>query len=293
VADTPSAYSYEAPDRADAVDPAGIEAEVQALIDVIREFNAGPAIDAWFTVRAYGGATCPPEVTYDSADNGYVTYFDGQCEASGRYWFKGPMTTYTVTLNTLENTEVYDVRPYLLTETLPWSGQLIKGQSDVYDAQSDLDYNCSCTAALLQAEEATLLHWASYTDGPTHLDGPDRDADAWMNRGTLSNMWMYITEDAVAGRWSAKLDGSVTGHGEDYGDIEMYVELGGERLQDGTLLCDPGTGGEFVVRHSATGIRTSFKLELAAGSCQGCATVAGSPVCIDLSPIVSFEGAPW
>ncbi len=288
----PSAYAYEAGTQDDAVDLVELQADAQAVLDDLRVYNAGPIIDAWYDAHTYAGRDCPLETISETAENGYVVYFDGECVAADRYWFKGPMTTYDFEDNRLEAFEVYDLRPYLEGDSA-WTGQAIKGQTDVYDAESTLDFNCSCTATIASSlADPNAPAWFSYTDGPSHWTAPTADTAAWMNNGITSNIFMWFSTTASDSRWQAVVNGSVTGVGATYGNIALDIRLAGSQLEQG-VLCDPGLTFSVEARRSSTGARTRMEFETAAGACSACAVVGDGEVCLDLTNALDWEGAPW
>lgn len=288
----PSAYTFDGDTNDDDVDLARLQAEVQAVLDGIRTYNAAPIIDAWYDAHTYSDVYCPAETISDTEANGYVVYFDSECVSEDRYWFKGPMTTYTFEDNTLADLEVYDLRPYLEVTTTEWTGRALKGQTDVFDAESSLDFNCSCTAALASAaSDPNALGWVSYTDGPAHWIAPTADPDVWINQGITSNLFMRFSRDGDA-RWEAEILGSVTGAAEVYGNVAIELRLGGVQLEQG-LLCDPDSEFAIEARQSSTGARTRMEFETADGACSACATVGEGEVCVDLTPALDWESSPW
>ena len=290
--DLPSAYTYAGEAVDDTPDPAVVQAELQAFFDEVRGFNGGPVIDDWYDVHRYADAACPAETITDSDANGHVVYFDGLCRAQERYWFKGPMTAYTFADNDLLAFEVFDFRPHLEKLTAAWTGQVIKGQTDIFDEVSDLDFNCSCTA--LRASASTnpdSLQWASYTDGPSHWVAPSADPDAWNNQGIQSNLWMWF-ERTQTTAWQAQIEGAVNNVGEVYGTVELELRMAGHGFGD-DLACDEGTNFWVELRRSTTGTRTALDFRTTPGSCEACAPVGDTQVCVDLANALDWEGTPW
>lgn len=290
---TPTAYTYESPVVEGQADPVVIQSEVQDTLDNLRTFNAGPLITAWFQIRAYGDDMCPGETIWDSEDDGHVIYFDILCVVDDHIWFKGPMTTYAFEDNTLQQFEVYDPIRYMDGVKPYYTGQAIKGQTDVYDMTSDLDYNCSCTAILAEGDdEAGDFHtWLSYTDGPSHLTAPESDPTLWMNQGIFSHLYLQFDRATEGTRWQANLEGSVTGYTATYGDIELDLEIAGF-YDGGVRTCEKGGGGTVEVRHTVTGQRTAMTFTVDE-TCNACADVGDGTVCLDFSTLADWEDSPW
>jgi hypothetical protein len=291
--EAPSAYTYTSPEVEDIADPVVMQEEVQDVIDNLRTFNAGPVIDAWFAARAYGDDLCPDETISDSAANGHVTYFDILCVVDDRIWFKGPMTSYEFTDNDLIKFEMYDPKPYMDGVKAYWTGTAIKGQSDVYDTESDLDYNCSCTAILADGPDVKELFysWLSYTDGPSHLTAPESDPSLWMNQGIFSHLFLQFDRKVDDPRWQANLVGELSGYTSTYGDVELDLEISGD-LIDGVITCEPGTGGTMSARHTDTGVRTELDI-VVDEDCNSCSPVGDGEVCLNFTELMNWDSDPW
>jgi hypothetical protein len=285
------AHPYEEAGNAAVVDPALLQSELQALVDTLRSYNATPVLDSWAAVRAYGDANCPSETITESEANGTTTYFERLCIANDVTYFKGPMTVYDFTENTLLAFEVADVQTNVELDGSLWTGRLMKGQTDIYEPGSTLDYNCSCTAALASSSTNAIEQWWTYTDGPTHWSGPEDDG-TWMDRGVQSNLYQHYAEYTDAGYWWVRVRGAVTGHADVYGSVELDIMLGGPTTAPQS--CAPSSTAQAVMRHTDTGRSTPLVFTFEGGvSCSACAPVDGGEVCVDFAPLHAWEGSPW
>jgi hypothetical protein len=290
--DLPSAYVYQGEVVEDVVDPVEMQVELQDLLDNIREFNGNQTMAAYGQARAYGDELCPLETVTETPEDGTTVYFDRLCVVDDRYWFKGPMTTYTFSDNTLDQFEIYDFAPQLHEiESTPWTGMAMKGQTDIFDSENTMDFNCSCTAVTAVSPPlGTEQRWFTYTDGPSHWIAPEA-ADSWINQGIQSHMWIAFWLDKTDGDFEAVLEGSVTGYGSEYGSIDLDMTVDGTRGDDG-VTCAPGTGGTAQLRHTTTGVRTDMTL-VTDDSCDACGDVAGTTLCVDLTHLADWDSAPW
>ena len=290
---TASAWEYTPEETSVVIDAGAMQRELQALVDNLRGYNATPVLDAWDGVRAYGDEACPAETVTESAANGTSTYFERLCVANHRTYFKGPMTVWQFTDNDLLAFEVDDIAQHVMLDGSLFSGRVMKGQTDVYEITSDLDYNCSCTAAVAASENAERLQWWTYTDGPTHWTGPEDDG-TWMDAGHQSNVYQHYSRRPTDGVWNVVIEGSVTGHAEIYGSVDMLISIGGG-MED-LRTCGNAATIEVVMRHTETGQSATLTFGMdPSQACYGCAVVAEdqSPVCIDFSGLNDWEDAPW
>ena len=293
VAVRPSAYSYETSSQDDSEDLGVMQAEIQFILDNIRSYNGGPVIDAWYEAHRYSDGACPNDIITETEINGTVVYFDSECISQDRYWFKGPMTTYTFADKDFQGFDVADFLPYLEGgyDTL-WTGQAIKGQTDVYDAESDLDFNCSCTAVrAVSIADPDALEWLSYSDGPAHWISPSADPTEWMNEGVLSHLFIRYKRESTS-RWEVSLQGSITGATEVYGDVALELIIGGMGTGD-ELNCNPDTYMHVEARRTATGARTAMDLLFEGGACSACTAVGSGEVCLDITEAVDWQEVPW
>lgn len=286
----PSPYTYEPEDAGGGVDPAVMQAELQAVVDRIRTFHGRAILDAYGQARGYGDTRCPVETETDTVENGHSVYFEGLCVAGTRYWFKGPMTTYAFVDTPLDAFEVFDFAAHDEHLGVGWTGAALKGQTDIYDARSDLDFNCSCTA--LDAMSATdgERRWFSYVDGPSHWVASDAPA-AWIDGGLQVQLYVVLarTDDAA---WRARVAGTVTGATDTYGTIDLDLTLSGTHGADGAVRCDAGSG-TVGMRYTTTGVRTELVLEAPDGGCSLCGPVGDETVCVDVSALQAWDTAPW
>jgi hypothetical protein len=290
---TASAWEYAAEDATFVVDVGVMQRELQTLVNELRGYNATPVLDAWGGVRAYGDELCPAETVTESAENGTSTYFERLCIANERTYFKGPMTVWDFTDNDLLAFEVVDVAENVRLDGTLYSGRAMKGQTDVYELASDLDYNCSCTAVVGASDAVDEKQWWTYTDGPTHWTGPEDDG-TWMEEGHQSNVYQHYRRSPDEGEWSVVIEGAVTGHAEVYGSVSLMLSYSGSL--DDLATCPNTSSVEAVVRDTATGQSTTLTFGMDPSKpCFGCATVVEdqSPVCIDFSVINDWEDSPW
>lgn len=288
-----TAWEYVPEDVSVAMDPGVMQRELQELISGLRGYNATPVLNSWVGVRAYGDAACPAETVTESDANGTSTYFERLCIANGVTYFKGPLTVWDFTDNDLLAFEVDDIADHVMRDGALYTGRVMKGQTDVYEPSSDLDYNCSCTAASAASYGVDRDQWWTYTDGPTHWTGVEADR-TWMDLGHQPNLYQHYTRRAGDGVWNVLIDGSVTGHAEEYGSVELTISIGG-RLEDLTS-CEASAAIEIVMRHTETGQSATLTFGMDPSQpCFGCADVVDgqSPVCIDFSAINDWEDAPW
>ena len=190
--------------------------------------------------------------------------------------------------------EIQELYVYGNLDGTLWTGNAMKGQTDVYTLDGSLDYNCSCSAALGEGDPDAETHgWWSFTDGPTHWTGPEDDG-TWMDRGEQSSLWVEFRRNETAGTWVGGLRGSVSGRGEVYGSVEMNIALSGDL--DDLTTCSSNNRVQMTVRETATGRTTDLDFTLdTSQACYACVTVVeGEPdVCVDLSSFNDWEGAPW
>ncbi|MDP2315052.1 MAG: hypothetical protein Q8P41_19285 [Pseudomonadota bacterium] len=291
--DLPSPYEYIAPDVGENVDPVTMQAELQATFDELRTFNGSATLTAYGQALLHGDGSCPNEVETDTENNGHTAYFDGLCVARTRYWFKGPMTTYAFTDNALDAFEISDFHPVRTDDGVAWTGTALKGQTDIYDDRSDLDFNCSCTAVSAYSFPGPGEgHWFSYVDGPSHYTAPEAAPGTWINLGLQVKLYAYLQRH-LDGAWEARLAGTVTGLTDRYGTIDLDLSFGGVRAADGTIGCAAGGGGSVGMRYTTTGVRTELAFATDGASCVVCSPAGDGTVCLDLTSVADWETAPW
>jgi hypothetical protein len=203
------------------------------------------------------------------------------------------MTTYEYTDNMLEATDLNEFRRFRADPNVHWTGMALRGQVDIYDQDSEIDFNCSCVAMeATSLEEDGSSHWFSFIDGPVHWDAPDAPP-AWFDDGLQIQWYLYAGRRPATGEWHSAVEGVVTGLTEVYGTIWLKFNASGLRDEEtGAVTCDPG-GGLALVRSTATGTLTWFDMLTKDDSCVYCAPVGDGEVCVDITPIQDWETEPW
>lgn len=291
---TASPWEYQRDSQDDGFDVDVLESELQDLLGDLRSYNATPVLDSWGAVRAYGDDQCPEETVTTTVENGTATYFERLCVANKVTWFKGPMTVYEFADNDLLSFEIQELYVYGNLDGTPWTGTMMKGQTDVYQLDGSLDYNCSCTAGLAEGDPDAETHaWFTYTDGPTHWTGPEDDG-TWMDRGEQSSLYLEYRRSLTGGRWQAGARGSVSGRGEVFGSVEMSIALSGESSD--LTRCSLDDRVRLAARQTDTGRTLDLELTLdTETSCTFCGTAVEGEreICLDLSSVNDWKGAPW
>jgi hypothetical protein len=295
-------WVYEAPVAEAEVSSAEVAAAWQETLGDLTRLHARPALQAWEEARALGDSACPREVTRESETSGRVTYWDDICEARERYWFNGPLGTYVFEEQSLERFEVDEYFPYRIPERdLPygarWSGLAMRGQTEVYDEQSDLSFVCSCVAIAAELREpAPRRGWFSYVDGPVRWEGPASTA-SWLDEGLQVKLFTLWTQ-VDASTWKARANGSIAGRPGRFDTVELDLDVTGGFDEEGRPACRGGRAGAASVRVLPSGVRIGGDLVLAEdGACVACAVIGdwreGVRACVDLTPVLTWETAPW
>lgn len=297
----PSGWSWEGSSPEEAASAEDLSAAVQALIDRARTINAAPVLSSYYEAMSYSFEWCPEQTETTAETTGDMRYWDGVCEGNQSVWFKGPMTTWTWDAIDIPAGNV-DIVSEIMSSSPAFDGYLfygngIRGQTDIYNPDSSIDFNCSCTAmqGMGMADDGRVSFF-SFMDGPSHWTGSAADG-TWMADGVRPGMWSWAEVNPDEDMKHVTLAGNLTGFAERFDtakiDLTVFAPL------DGSKACTAGDLSSFSLSIRDADTADWYELvfvidDSLEGVCGACAPLeTGEEVCVDLSPILVWESAPW
>ncbi len=297
----PSGWSWEEQAPEEVASAADLSLDVQALIDQLRTINAAPVLSSYYEAMGNSLAWCPEQTETTAETTGDMRYWDGVCAGSEDVWYKGPMTTWTWDGIDLAAGTVDIISTIMASspsfEGYAFNGNGIRGQTDIYNPDSSVDFNCSCTAmqGMGMADDGRIGFF-SFMDGPAHWTGPAAEG-TWMAEGVRPGLWTWAEANPAEDMRHLTAAGNVTGFAERFDtarlDLTVFAPI------DGSKACTAGDLSSFSlsIRDAETADWYNLEFEIDdsdAAACTACATLeSGEQLCVDLLPAIAWEGAPW
>jgi hypothetical protein len=272
------------------LDAATLAADLQANLEAMYEVKATVPLDSFEAAYAYHTDRCPvnPVIT-ESPENGTTLYFDGLCDLEP-VDFKGPALFYQWNDAFIDPIAAMSVTAGL-PSTIRWTGRGFNGQTDIYSDDGTLDFNCSCTMIDVSGEADDGGHWfLGVTSGTAHWTGPE-GVGTWMDDPAVVPELQIVVNELGAQR-SLHAGGTLSGYGTRYTSISWQLWVDATKAGDG-WVCAPGAelGVSFRDDTDSHWSDLDFTVDAA---CAACATTEGGEVvCVDLVPLLQFEGSPW
>lgn len=271
---------------------------VTALMDAVPTIHAAPVVSSYQEAMAYSQGRCPDVTRASSEATGDVQYWAAMCQGAEGVWFKGPMTYWVWEDIALAEGSV-DIVSGLLAARPELAGARyyglgIRGQTDIFNTDSSIDFNCSCVAmqARGQTPDGQDLFF-SFTDGPTHWTGAAADG-TWMREGLLPSLWSVAREDAETDRRRLDIVGDLSGFAERFDTASLSLSL--SRPRDGSLACDADGALSLTIRDAETALwhPLSFVISADERACLACADWDdGERICVDLASYLDWDDSPW
>lgn len=296
----PSAWQYDGGVPDEQATGEQLSTAVQALVDRLLQVNAAPVVDSYRQTLDYSMASCPAPIPTSSDATGDMTYWDGMCLGDQDVWFKGPMTTWAwedidISAGTVDViSEIMASTP----ETMGFlmSGAGVRGQTDIFNADGSVDFNCSCTAMVGGgATEDGRSAWFSFMDGPAHWTGSASDG-TWLADGLRPGLWIWAELNPVSGYQGVTVAGNLTGFTERFDTARLDLSVFRSPTSD--KACVGGVMSSFTLRirdaDTADWYDLDFEVTEDTDRCLASATSeSGETVTVDLSDIVGWEESPW
>lgn len=300
-ADEPAAWAWEGSAPEEQASAEELSDAVAELLVAVRTVNAEPVLDSYQEAMSYRLDWCPELTETSSEATGEMTYWDGMCEGAEQVWFKGPMTTWNWEAIDLASGSVDLVSEIMASSTAfdgyRFHGSGIRGQTDIFNPDSSIDFNCSCTAMQgMGAAEDGRNGFFSFMDGPAHWTGAAAEG-TWLEAGVRPGLWIWAEADPTVGLRHITAAGNVTGFSERLDtariDLTVFAPL------DGSKACTAGEISSFSLSlrdaETASWYELDFEIDDSDPTlCTACAPLeSGEEVCVDLMPVLDWEDSPW
>lgn len=276
---------------------AELEESLASLVETTVSLSARPVLQSYAEAMTYSEDGCP-NIVYASAETtGDVSYWDGLCESSTGVTFKGPMTTWSWDEIDLANGEVDMLSGYLSGpgNGYTFTGQGIRGQTDIYDDTSEIDFNCSCIAMMAAGRHTDgTVGSVDYLDGPSHWTGAASQG-TWLEQDLRVNMVKWATLDPAKQNINVNYQGGITGLPGRFDTAKMDAvlswEIGGELgcKDDGfQLLSLRLRDGE-----TAEWSEPEFTVGPVGEACMACMMYDDQEVCVDVHSLITEVELEW
>jgi len=275
-------WIYEADEAERSVDLAVVEAALVDWRDLLFSVQAAPVLDAYDDAMSHGDELCPS--AYGNYSDGY--WFNN-CESYDGARFDGYAFHQDQTVYAETATQAYRSLSGVAVVDVP-DGPLFQASGVVYDSLYE-DVTDGRPVAFYQ----------SIVRGT--FDYPD--ADGWNAKGLAPDIDLGVYADFGLGYRDVRVGGGISGFS---GEVNTVVAEGlffRTALSPGQCAVEPaGTIAARLSDGSWVDIVFDDVVEQAIldtdSACDGCgrAFYQGErvgKVCLDLSPLLSWEGAPW
>ncbi|GDX78700.1 hypothetical protein LBMAG42_05110 [Deltaproteobacteria bacterium] len=272
------------------LDVSTLAADLQANLEAMYEVKATVPLDSFEAAYAYHTDRCPmnPVIT-ETADRGTTLYFDGLCDLEP-VDFKGPALYYEWNDAFIEPIAAMSVAAGL-PSTIRWTGRGFNGQTDIYSDDGTLDFNCSCTMIDVTGDADDGGHWfLGVTSGTAHWTGPE-GVGTWMDDPAVVPE-LQIVVNELGDQRSLHAGGTLSGYGSRYTSMSWQLGMDATRAGGG-WGCSSGATLAVSFRDDTDSDWSTldFTVDSACGACA--TTESEESVCVNLAPLLEFEGSPW
>lgn len=276
---------------------AELEESLASLVSTAVSISARPVLQSYYEAMTFSEDVCPAIVYASAETTGDVSYWDGLCEASTGVTFKGPMTTWDWADIDLANGEVDMLSSYLSGpgQGYTFTGQGIRGQTDIYDDTSEIDFNCSCIAMMAAGRHTDgTIGSVDYLDGPSHWTGSASEG-TWLEDDLRVNMVKWATLDPAGKNINVNYQGGITGLPGRFDTAKMDAVLSWEI--DSELGCKDDGFQTISLRLRDGETAEWSEPELTVGpvgeACMACMMYDGEEVCVDVHSLITEVELEW
>ncbi len=271
------------------LDAATLSVDLQAHVQSLLSSQAADPVLAFEAAMLFATDSCPQVARTETEGFGLTEYFDGLCETGGVV-FKGPAILYTWNEERINPIGAMDSVAQFPSELL-WTGRGYNGQTDIFSLAGPMDYNCSCTmiSATAEYDESTHL-FLGVTQGTAHWTAEGAEGTWLQDAGFVPDFLLTTVERGTGHGVEAR--GTLSGVGERYTAALFDLTLQGDN-RFGSWSCGEGNQVEWKVRDSSDSSWATFTMGVDE-ACGACGVEVGfEEVCIDLVPLLDWEGEPW
>lgn len=282
VQEKPISYEYETVESISSLDIAAMEEEVNDAIAQMRGHHSREIVDSYYDVMNYADEQCP--TAYEVDGN---AFWYGYCYSEQGLSFDGYLF-----FNTYEN---YD----LFSDGTLWDAEVVNGSTTLYhDALGKSNYSGNAYLAQgVNAQGADVF--LSATQGSFLVEAASED---FLQEGWSPWLTLYgLRQDTALGSAKAfMVTGSLPYSGAHIGALSFSNMVTFNSLFGHPCPQEPT--GTMSVR-SSQGVWLDIEFDVTedwqlVGECDGCGMATTQfgdtyEFCVDLEPLILWEGTPW